>query len=113
MWGNGTANELDTYSGKVKEICDAKGVTLIIINRPNSTASSIQSNYAAKKAIIDKYIAMGVRYVDSAIALSTNPSSADGWYSGFLSSDGLHPTLLGYEALAFQVLNDIPELMQY
>lgn len=26
---------------------------------------------------------------------------------------GKHPTLLGYEALAFQVLNDIPELMQY
>ena len=43
----------------------------------------------------------------------TNPSSADGWYSGFLSSDGKHPTLLGYEAFAFQVLNDIPELMQY
>jgi hypothetical protein len=73
----------------------------------------VQETYAARKAAIEKYKALGVRYVDSANALSSNPSSADGWYNGYLSSDGKHPTSLGFKSLAMQVLQDLPEIMQY
>ena len=113
MWGNGTAQSLDDKIGAAKEICDEANATLIIIDRPNSSAQDTQDAYAAKKAVIEKYKALGVRYVDSANALSTNPASPDGWYSGYLSSDGKHPTQLGYKSLAMQVLQDLPEIMQY
>lgn len=113
MWGNGSASDLDTYIGQVKALCDAQGTTLIIIDRPNSSATDVQDTYAARKAAIEKYKALGVRFVDSASALSSNPSASDGWYSGYLSSDGKHPTSLGYKSLAMQVLQDLPEIMQY
>lgn len=111
MWGNGTAAELDNYIGMVKGLCDQKKITLIIIDRPNSPA--VADSYADRKAVIEKYKALGVRYVDSAIALSSDPSNANGWYEGFLSDDGKHPTELGARALAMRVLVDIPEIMQY
>ena len=114
MWGNGTSIELDTYIGKVKELCEENDITLIIIDRPNSLASDVQSTYTLRKAVIDKYINLGVRFVNSSLALSTNYSDPNGWYSGFLNSvDGKHPTQLGYAALAMQVIIDIPEIMQY
>lgn len=113
MWGNGSVSDLDTYIGNVKTLCDAQGASLIIIQRPNSSASDVQANYSAKKAVIDRYIAQGVRFVDSANALSANPSDPDGWYSGYLATDGKHPTALGHKSLAMQVLADIPEFMQY
>lgn len=113
MWGNGSAADLDTYIGKVKDYCDANGVTLIIISRPNSKATDVQQTYEARKAVIDKYIAMGVRYVDAAFALSSDYDNPDGWYASFANSDGKHPTARGYESLAMQVMLDIPEIMQF
>lgn len=113
MWGNGSTQSLDDRIGDVKDICDNNGTVLIIIDRPNSTAQDTQNAYAAKKAVIEKYKAMGVRYVDSANALSSNPSDPNGWYSDYLQSDGKHPTQLGYKSLAMQVLQDIPEITQY
>lgn len=114
MWGNGTSTELDEYIGKVKGICDKIGITLIIIDRPNSVASDIQQTYSARKAVIDKYISLGVRYVNIALALSTDPSNPNAWYEGYLNSvDGKHPTTLGYQAIGMQVINDLPEICQY
>lgn len=113
IWGNGSAANLDTYIGKAKNICDEKGITLIITNRPNSLASDIQATYTDRKSVIDKYIAMGVRYVDVAEAVSSDESDPNGWYSGLLSSDNKHPTISGSKAIAMQVLTDFPEIMQY
>lgn len=113
MWGNGTSQELDTYIQNVLDLCNEKGITLIIVNRPNSSASSISSAYTAKKAVINKYINLGVRYWDIAAAVSYNPSASDGWYTGYLQSDGVHPTALGSKAIASQFFIDIPEAMQY
>lgn len=113
MRGNGTTEELDTYIGLVKEFCDANGVTLILWYMCNSPAQDIQDAYFAKKAVLDKYIAMGVRYVDAAHALSSDPDNPNGWYDKYCSSDGKHPTARGAYALAMQVLLDIPEIMQY
>ena len=41
-------------------------------------------------------------------------ANAEGvWYDGYLDSDKVHPTSLGAQAQAMQVLVDFPELMQY
>ena len=35
------------------------------------------------------------------------------WYPGYLYSDNVHPTELGAQVMATQVLTDFPELLQY
>ena len=111
MWGNDSAADLDTYIGNVKSLCDEKGITLIIVDRPNSPASS--SQYTTRKQVIDSYIDAGVRYWNIAAAVSSNPSDANSWYEGYLQNDGQHPTALGSRAMAMQLLVDVPELAQF
>lgn len=113
IWGNGSVDSLDTTIESVRSTCEENGITLILTNRPNSLAEDVQNTYVNRKSVIDKYIAMGIRYVDLAEAVSMNESEADGWYDGFLSSDLKHPTELGAQAMAYQVLSDFPEIMQY
>lgn len=113
MWGNDTTQELDLYLNKVLQLCKSKGIELIIVNRPNSSASFMSSVYQAKKAIIDKYIAEGVRYWNIAMAVSSDEASPNGWYEGFLQNDGVHPTSKGSKAIAMQLMVDVPEIMQY
>ena len=113
MWGNGTSSQLAEYMQMVYNLCTEKDITLIIVNRPNSSASDVSSTYAARKAVIDQYIALGVRYWDIAAAVSSNPSASDGWYSGFLQADGKHPTADGAKAIAMQLLADVPEIMEF
>lgn len=112
-WGNGSASMLDESINEVLDICSDKKITLIISKRPNSSASDVQETYTQRKAVIDKYISLGCRYVDIAEAVSGNADIPDGWYQGFLSDDGKHPTEIGAKAIAMQVLTDFPEIMQY
>lgn len=51
----------------------------------------------------------GYRYIDFAKAVGATSTGA--WYSGMLSSDGIHPTVQGAKALFAQVLSDFPEIM--
>lgn len=113
MWGNGTASQLGEYMQMVYELCQTKGIVLVIVDRPNSTDSGVSSSYSARKAVIDTYINLGVRYWDIAAAVSSNPSSTDGWYSGYLQNDGKHPTADGAKAIAMQLLADVPEIMEF
>lgn len=53
--------------------------------------------------------ASGYRYIDFAKAVGANANGE--WYSGMLSSDGVHPTETGARALFAQVLVDLPEIM--
>ena len=107
MWGNGTASSLDLNIGKAYEYCKNNGIEFIILDRPNATGAS---DYEERKSAIDKYKAIGVRFVDGSTALSINPSDPNGWYEGYLSSDGKHPSDKGARALAYQVILDIPEI---
>lgn len=50
----------------------------------------------------------GYRYIDFAKAV--NAQSDGTWYSGMLSSDGVHPTTLGAKALAHRAFIDLPEI---
>lgn len=77
-------------------------------------AKESEQRWGTISAVIDKYISLGVRYVNTALALSTDPSNPNAWYEGYLNSvDGKHPTPLGYQAIGMQVINDLPEICQY
>ena len=92
------------YFDKIRSLCDEKGITLI--------ASTIPTVPERSKEVISQYVRdSGVRYIDFYKAVG---ASSDGtWYEGYLYSDNVHPTELGAQALASQVLIDFPELMQY
>ena len=93
-----------SYFDKVRSLCDEKGITLI--------ASTIPTVPERNKEVISQYVRdSGVRYIDFYKAVGANSEGV--WYEGYLSSDNVHPTKIGADALASQVLIDFPELMQY
>ena len=97
------ATPYKTYYEKVREICEKNGIELIlqtIPNVPNADKSAIN-------AIIKN---SGLRYIDAADAVGSYETA--NWYDGFLE-DGVHPSELGAQAIAAQVLADFPEIMQY
>ena len=101
---NDTDADYLSYLTLVKTYCEAHNITLIL-NRVPSVPSR------AKEAIGGYVIATGCRYIDSYAAVGANSSGT--WYTGYLSSDNIHPTQLGAKALAMRVLVDVPELMEY
>ena len=107
IWCLGMNDQDNTYKvvfDKVKSICEQKGITMI--------AATIPSVPARSKEVINQYvIESGLRYIDFKKAVGANELGV--WYQGYLSSDEVHPTDLGAQALATQVLIDFPELMQY
>lgn len=80
-------------------ICNAKGITLIACTIPNVPTR----NNSFKNAVVE---ASGYKYIDFATAVGAHDDTT--WYTGMLSSDGLHPTIDGANALAAQVLKDFP-----
>jgi hypothetical protein len=88
---------------KLKQLCNLKGIELILSTIPTVPALD-------KEVISGDVIASGYRYIDFYKAVGAD--NEGNWYSGYLSSDGVHPTQAGAEALATQVLIDFPELMQ-
>ena len=68
-------------------------------------------NHEGKNAWVK---ASGYRYIDFAKAVNgdTYTSGVNNWYDGMLSSDNVHPTSIGAQALAAQVMVDFPEIMQ-
>lgn len=89
---------------KVLALCENKGITLI--------ASTIPTVPDRDKEVISQYVRdSGVRYIDFYKAMGANAEGV--WYDGYLDSDKVHPTSLGAQAQAMQVLIDFPELMQY
>jgi hypothetical protein len=92
------------YFNNVKSICKSAGIELI--------AATIPSVPTRDKSAINEFVVnSGLRYIDFAKAVGADVES--NWYEGFLHSDGVHPTELGAQALAMQVLIDFPEIMQY
>ena len=52
---------------------------------------------------------LGVRFIDSYSAVGANTDGT--WYSGYQSSDSVHPTSLGSNAILMQYLSDAPEIL--
>ena len=83
--------------------CDLYGITLILATIPNIPTRD--NTY--KNAIVR---ASGKRYIDFANAVGAETAGSS-WYVGMLSSDGVHPTILGAKALYMRAVSDFPELL--
>lgn len=108
LWMLGMNDVLQSYSynfNEVKAICERKGITLIVATIPTVPTRT----YVADITAFVK--ASGLRYID--VCKAVGADSSGNWYPDFLSQDGVHPDLLGAQAIATGVLADFPELMQY
>lgn len=101
---NDTDSAFTSTFESVKSICFDKNIELI--------AATIPTVPTRDKEAITQYVKdSGVRYIDFYAAVGAD--SDGNWHNGYLSSDGVHPTAMGAQALAMQVLIDFPEIMQY
>ena len=94
-------NWLNTYN-QIKSLCKSRDIELVLCTIPN--VPSINNSF--KNEIIRN---SGYRYIDFAKAVGAEEVGS-GWYAGMLSSDGVHPDILGAQKLAFRAIQDVPEL---
>jgi len=101
---NAVNSSWKTYADKFIADCEAKGIIPILATVPNVPD---RVNYYKNEYVKNS----GYRYIDFASAVGGNEKDSS-WYDGMLSSDGVHPAAAGAQALAAQVLIDLPELKQ-
>ena len=104
FWSLGMCDAYDSYVrclDDVRSICDSKGITLLCATMPTTPTCDRED--------ITAYVRnSGLRYVDFYKAVGTN--SKGEWTEGYLASDNVHPTAIGAQALAKQILLDFPEV---
>ena len=82
--------------------CNKYAITPILATIPTVPAKSHEGK--------NKWVrTSGYRYIDFYNAVGAD--STGQWYTGYLANDNEHPTVLGGQALATQVLLDFPEIM--
>ena len=91
---------------KIIPLCKKYNITLIFAKIPNANGDGTLYNHSFKNAWIE---ASGYRYIDVPFAVGADASGD--WYTDLLATDGIHPTWRGAEAIAYQYLSDVPELM--
>ena len=101
---NDTEANYKAYLLRVKNICETFGVTLYATKVP----SVPNIDNTGKSDYIDT---LGIKSIDWAKAV--NATSTGIWYSGFLSTDNVHPSIAGAQAMAAKTLNDCPAIMQF
>ena len=82
--------------------CEAKGITPILSTIPNVPN---RINYYKNEYVKNS----GYRYIDFATAVGANEIGSS-WTEGMLNTDNVHPSATGAQALANQILIDLPEL---
>lgn len=91
-----------TYADLFIADCEAKGIVPILATVPNVPERiHCHKNEYVKNS--------GCRYIDFASAVGANEKGGH-WYEGMLSPDQVHPAAAGAQALAKQVLLDLPEI---
>ena len=91
-----------SYAEQFAAACEARGIIPVFTLIPNVP------NY--RHTYKDAWIkSSGYRYVDWENAVGAE-SAGSSWYTGMLSSDNVHPSALGAQALAMRLLLDVPEL---
>lgn len=82
-------------------VCESKGIIPILSTIPSvpNRNNKLKSQWVRES---------GYRYIDFSRSVSTDDSNI--WFEGMLSSDNIHPTSLGAEAMSIQVLVDFPEI---
>lgn len=91
-----------SYAEQFAAACEARGVIPVFTVIPNVP----NYRHTFKNAWIKS---SGYRYVDWAKAVGAE-SAGSSWYTGMLSSDNVHPSALGAQALAMRTVLDVPEL---
>ena len=100
-WASGRDSFLD--------YCLQNKVTPIFATIPTVKGNNPPTTLISNEKKNEWVKASGYRYIDFAKAVGANSNGE--WYSGMLSSDGIHPTETGAKALFAQVLIDLPEIM--
>ena len=95
-------NVWKTDYDKMRFYCDAYNIELVLCTIPNvPTVNNSFRNEIVRNS--------GYRYIDFAKAVGAENVGSN-WYAGMLSSDKVHPTILGAQKLALRALQDVPEL---
>lgn len=98
----------DTYMQQLKKICEEKGIQLVLMKIPQVPTPE---GYMTIEDAVNQYVvASGLPYIDAYKAVGANEEGQ--WYEGMLSSDNVHPTKLGAQALASGVLADFPQFFE-
>ena len=101
IWGLGMNDSYENYElylPQASALAESIGAVFIpatiptVPNRDKTQHTALAKTYA--------------RYVDFASALT----DANGWKKGYLSSDNLHPSRAGFNAMKAQIMVDVPEL---
>lgn len=92
--------------------CQEKGITPILCTIPSAWGSvsedsdiAVTRDNSYKNAWVK---ASGYRYIDFADAVEK--ADGTGWYDNMLSTDGVHPDVLGAITLADRFIRDFPEI---
>ena len=94
---NDTDSAWNTTYQQVQTLCESNNITLVLATVPSVPSRNKETiNTAVRNS--------GYDYIDFADAVGANSSGV--WYSGYLSSDEVHPTELGAKALATQFIFD-------
>lgn len=94
---NDTDSAWNTTYQQVQTLCESNDITLILATVPTVPSRN-------KENINSTVRNSGYDYIDFAKAVGANSSGV--WYSGYLSSDNVHPTEIGAKALATQFVFD-------
>jgi hypothetical protein len=107
---NGSQPNNVTITGMLKDFCDNNGIELILEYPPLYPNSVGIDTTALRNAVL----ATECRIVDFSRAVGCHIENNDAvWYDGYLQSDKIHPTEKGSRALVMQIINDIPEILQW
>ena len=108
MNGQDTSDGINaTYKECLDEViatCEELGITPILATIPNTPLRlhTYKNQYVKS---------LGYRYIDFAKAVGAETAGSS-WYTGMLSSDEVHPTALGAQALYARFLTDVPEIIK-
>lgn len=87
---------------RLVSMCETNDIDLILCTIPSTNTY----NHSFKNQIIKN---SGLRYVDICNAMGADVSTD--WFSGFKSSDDIHPTTLGAKSIASRMMVDVPEML--
>ena len=103
---NGSADVYNKAFVTLQSIARKYNIELILYKVP--TVPSRATNNNSINSIVT---ASGYRYIDAFAAVGDNTEG--NWYTGYLSSDGVHPNVGGARAIATRIVLDFPEIIQF
>lgn len=99
-------NEYILYMKQTISFLKSNGQTPILV----TVTPRVNYDFNSTANVINDWVkASGEKYVDIHKAVTTDEDGSK-WNDGYVLSDGIHPTIKGYEAMYEQLLSDCPYL---